>query len=72
MPKVPVRIFWHSDDGLKCRLRSTDQGWQVELIDRSGAVIKSERVRSGEDAERIAQEWKRQSGSPSKVVGRLP
>ena len=61
MPKVAVRIFWHSADGLKCRLRSTDQGWQVELINRSAAVIKSERVRSGKDAERIAMEWKRLS-----------
>jgi len=61
MPKGVVRVFWHSDDGLKCRLRSTDQGWQVELIGLNAAVIKSERVRSSTDAERIALDWKRQS-----------
>ena len=71
MPKGVVRIFWQGDDGLKCRLRSTDQGWQVELIDQGAAVIKSERVRSGEDAERIAMEWRRRSESPSKVVSRV-
>ena len=72
MPEVAVRIFWRSDDGHTCRLRSTDQGWQVELINRSAAVIKSERVRSGKDAEHIALKWKRQSESLSKVVSRVP
>jgi hypothetical protein len=63
MPKVAVRIFWHSDDGLKCQLRSTDQGWQVELMRANAAVIKTERVRSSADAERIARDWRRQSES---------
>jgi len=60
MPKTAVRIFWHHD-GLNCRLCSTDHGWQVELIQGNAAVIKTERVRSSSDAERIALNWKRQS-----------
>lgn len=63
MPKVAVRVFWQSDDGDQCRLRSTDLGWQVELISRNAAVIKSERVKSSRHAERIARDWKRQGGA---------
>jgi hypothetical protein len=52
-------VFWRGDDGSECRLRSTELGWEVELLDRGQATVQRERVRSALKARQLAKTWKR-------------
>jgi hypothetical protein len=48
-------VFWRGDDGSECRLRSTELGWEVELLDRGQATVQRERVRSALKARQLAK-----------------
>jgi hypothetical protein len=63
MPKTPVQVFWRRD-GSECVLRSTDQGWEVAILEEDGHPVKAERVKGALNAQLIADRWRRTDEPP--------
>jgi hypothetical protein len=60
-----VEVYW-SGNGIDCVLRSTDDGWEVALVNREGHVIDRHKVKNARNARTLAGRLRRERASTSK------